>query len=467
MTTTGSGRQAMFESRFETLDDVSLIDAIVNRRSRRFALGHDLDGGPLNYRSTHEAVPLTAEEEAIIVFAASGFTGYALGDVAYAPGREPETGGGNVIESPFGRTIGSADAVCSAILFVLNDDGAFQIRRPRDYPKESLPELAELARQHEFVELYERAKIRVADSRPEIFRRPPITPPFNRWFTNQPGSTYFVIVSDPTPFVFSIIFMLFGEEMAFCIFDERNGYKPAGIKRFMKSKGGHLHDDPNDNRVGGILDFESYIMELAAVEQGLMLQNMHLATEALGLGGFPHYGAQRHQWFEAFGFTMEDVKLSEVTRRGRFMTAAMNAMGKNPVLRLPLGLEVDGEVTVKPFCPPWYASMEEATYAFIDRKYGEDGTYNDGYSGSWVDTAGVQAGIDRYSQQNTDAVVAYCEYVYGRYGRFPAYFGPLRSLMAFSAHHIDQEFYDRLYKPGAYTDRHREHFARWHGESAV
>lgn len=465
MAVTDSSLQALFASRFQALEEVPLFDAIVKRRSRRFALGSDLDGGPLTYSSAHEPVPLTTEEEALIVFAASGFTGYALGEQPYAPGREPETGGGNVIESPFGRTIASADAVCSAILFVLNDDGAFQIRRPRDYPKESLPELAELARKHEFLELYERAKIRVSDRRPEVQARPPITPPFNRWSANQPGSTYFLIVSDPTPFVFSIIFMLLGEEMAFSVFDERNGYRPAGVKRFLRSKGGHLHDDPNDSRVGGILDFESYIMELAAVEQGLMLQNMHLATEALGLGGFPHYGAQRYQWFEALGFRMEDVPLSKIMRRGRLMTAAMNAMGKNPIIRQPLGLEVDGEVTVKPFCPPWYGSMEEATYAFVDRKYGEDGTYNDGYSGPWADTAGVQAGIDRYSQANIDAVVAYSEYVYGRYGRFPAYFGPLRSLMAFSAHHVDLEFYDRLYKPGSYNERHREHFARWHGET--
>jgi hypothetical protein len=226
---TDSSQEALFRSRLQALDEASLFDTIVNRRSRRFALGSDLDGGPLTYRSAHEPVPLTVEEEAIIVFAASGYTGFALGEQPYSEGREPETGGGNVIESPYGRTIASADGVSSAILFVFNDDGAFQIRRPRDYPLESLPELAELAAKHEFVELYERAKIRVTDARPEIVRRPPYTPPFNRWSSNQPGSTYFVIVSDPTPFVFSIIFMLMGEEMAFCIFDERNGYRPAGL----------------------------------------------------------------------------------------------------------------------------------------------------------------------------------------------------------------------------------------------
>lgn len=465
MTTTGSGHQTNFESRFDALDDVSLIDTIVKRRTRRFALGSELDGGPLSYRSEHDPVPLTVEEEAVIVFAGAGLNGYALGEAPYAPGREPESSNGNILVSSLGRTIATPDGVCSSVLFVLNDDGAFQIRRPQDYPRESIPELAELARKHDFVELYERAKIRLADKRPEVLRRPPITPPFNRWSANVPGSTYFVIVSDITPFVFSLLFFLLGEEMAFCVFDDRNHYRPAGLKRFMRSKGGHLYDDPNDSRVGSILDFESYVMELAGVEQGLMLQNLQLAVEALGLGGFPHFGAQRYQWFEALGFRMEDISIAEVTRRGRVMTAAMNALGKNPVIAHPLGLEVDGEVTIKPYCPPWYGSMEEAVHAFLEFKYGEGGMFTDGRTGPWKDIPGVQSGMDHYSQTTIDAVVSYCEYVYGRYGRFPGNFGPLRSLMAYQAHHVDMEFYDRFYKPGAYEDSHREHFARWHGES--
>ena len=105
MATTGSTPQAIFESRFDALDGVSLIDTIVKRRSRRFALGHELDGGPLSYRSAHDPVPLTAEEEAVIVFAGAGMTGYALSEAPFAPGREPESSSGNIMVSPFGRTI--------------------------------------------------------------------------------------------------------------------------------------------------------------------------------------------------------------------------------------------------------------------------------------------------------------------------------------------------------------------------
>jgi hypothetical protein len=30
-------------------------------------------------------------------------------------------------------------------------------------------------------------------------------------------------------------------------------------------------------------------------------------------------------------------------------------------------------------------------------------------------------------------------------------------------HHLDLEFYDEFYKPGAYLRTHAEHMARWHG----
>jgi hypothetical protein len=92
-----------------------------------------------------------------------------------------------------------------------------------------------------------------------------------------------VIVSEPTTLFLTVLFLILGEDMGFYLFDDHNGYRPAGLKPFAKSKGGHLHDDPNDLRVGTILEVESYLLELTAVEQGLMLQNLELATEALGL----------------------------------------------------------------------------------------------------------------------------------------------------------------------------------------
>jgi hypothetical protein len=85
-----------------------LMDAILKRRSRRLALGMKLDGGPLAYASRHIPQPLTSLEEAILVFAAGGISGFCLGELPYASGGQPETGGGNIMASLMGRTVASA-----------------------------------------------------------------------------------------------------------------------------------------------------------------------------------------------------------------------------------------------------------------------------------------------------------------------------------------------------------------------
>ena len=154
-----------------------------------------------------------------------------------------------------------------------------------------------------------------------------------------------------------------------------------------------------------------------------MLQNMQLATEALGLGGFPHFGAQKYQWFEDW---LPDGRRPDrkLTRRGRVVTTAMNLLGKNPVIPHPLGLEVDGEMTVKPYRPPWYGSMEEAVHAYLEVKFGANGVFADGRSGAWRDVPGVQKQVARHTQANIDAVIAYCEYVTGSTGAFRATSAP-------------------------------------------
>ena len=114
-----------------------------------------------------------------------------------------------------------------------------------------------------------------------------------------------------------------------------------------------------------------------------------------------------------------------------------------------VGLERDGQVLIKPFCPPYYRNMEEAVLAFVDEKYAQGrGTMRDGGTASnWQDGAAVQAGIPRYSDQTIAATIACCEYLYSRYGRIPATNGPFRTLMAYQAHHLDADFYRKFYRP--------------------
>jgi hypothetical protein len=166
-----------------------LLDALIERRSRRFGKGMHLDGGPLAYHSALPPQTLQLEEEAALAFAACGITGHALADLPYQDGDVPESGGGNLGIHLVGRTVASGDASHAVLLLVLNDEGAWMLKRPQDYPRHALPELIQAGRNHQLVELYERHRVRISDRRPDVPRTLPYVPPFNKWSANRPGAT--------------------------------------------------------------------------------------------------------------------------------------------------------------------------------------------------------------------------------------------------------------------------------------
>jgi hypothetical protein len=101
-----------------------LLEALISRRSRRFARGMSMNGGPLQYESTREPEPLSLEEEAALAFAGCGITGPTLAELPYESGGENEAGSGNIIVNLVGRTVASGDAVHAATLFVIGEGGA-------------------------------------------------------------------------------------------------------------------------------------------------------------------------------------------------------------------------------------------------------------------------------------------------------------------------------------------------------
>jgi hypothetical protein len=107
----------------ERLARYPLLEALLERRSRRFGHGMNLNGGPLAYGSARAPQPLTLEEESALAFAGCGITGYTLAELPYESGAAPEAGGGNIIINFAGRTVASGDAVHAVALFVINDGG--------------------------------------------------------------------------------------------------------------------------------------------------------------------------------------------------------------------------------------------------------------------------------------------------------------------------------------------------------
>jgi hypothetical protein len=448
----------------ERLARYPLLEALIERRSRRFGSGMSLNGGPLAYDSPHGPQPLSLKEEAALAFAGCGVTGFALAELPYESGDLPEAGGGNIMTHFVGRTVASGDAMHNIALFVINDEGVWMLKRPQDYPRDEIAGISQIAREHRLVELYEKSRVRIAEGRHDVPRELPFVAPFNKWSANLPGTTYFLPVAECTALYINILLSVFDEEFSYFVVDERNRFKPPGIDRFARSKGGHLHDDPREGRFATVGLLETWLYEFAAIEQGGMLQNLGLMTQALGLGGFSHFAAHPFIWFQTLGFRREEIPFSRTIGAGAVTKRLMKALGKDLPVPTAVGLERDGEVLIKPYCPPYYRNMEEAVLAFVDYKYEQGrGTFrDDGAATGWQDGARVQNGIPPYSDEAIAATVAYCEYVYERYGRFPANSGPFRTVLAYQAHHLDPEFYDRFYRPEALTDTQRRHPAYRH-----
>ncbi|MGQ0722471.1 MAG: hypothetical protein ACT4PE_12995 [Candidatus Eiseniibacteriota bacterium] len=425
-----------------------LFRALLERRSRRFARGLRLDGGPLSFESTLRAEPLTPDEEAALVFAACGITGWALAELPYERGTEDESGSGNIMAQLVGRTVPSPDALHDVVLFVLNDGGAWMIRRPQDFPRAELPALIAAARAGELTSLYEKSRVRIADVRPDVPRELPYVPPFNKWSANVPGTTYFLPVNELTALTINILLSAFNEEFGYFLLDDRAGFRPAGVGRFARSKGGWLHDDPARGRVVTLSFLEGWLYELAAVEHGAMIQNLGLMTQALGLGGFPHFAAHPFGWTRALGFRMEEQRLSRIIGSAPAVRALMKFAGKDALVPTAIGLERNGSVLLRPWCPPYFRSMEEAVLAFVDSKFAPGaGTMRDGGAASgWRDGAKVQTAIPQHSDGAIAATIACCEYVFRRYGRIPPGSGPFRTVLAHQAHHLDPGFYERFYR---------------------
>ncbi len=431
----------------------SLLDALIERRSRRFGKGMHLDGGPLRYESERTPQALTLDEEAALAFSACGITGHALAELPYQSGETAESGSGNILIHLAGRTVASGDAVHCVVVFVINDDGVWMLKRPQDFPRIEIAALAQAARDHRFTELYQQSRVRIADERLDVPRQLPFVPAFNKWATNLPGTTFFLPVAELSAFYINIMLTAFSQEFGYFMLDDHKGYKPAGIRKFARSKGGHLYDDPAAGRLATVSLLESWLYEFAALEQGGMLQNLGLMTQALGLGGFAHFAAHPFIWMQTLGFRMEDIPFSRIIGAGPLMKPLLKLLRKDMPVPTAIGLEQGGDVLIKPYCPPYYRSMEEAVLAFVEYKFGGGtGTFRDGGTATaWQDGASVQAEVPGYSAQAIAATIAYCEYVYNRYGRFPANSGPFRSILAYQAHHLDLDFYDAFYKPGSYT----------------
>src|SRR5690606_28345946 len=202
----------------------------------------------------------------------------------------------------------------------------------------------------------------------------------------------------------------------------------------------------DERRRLSLLDFEQHMVASAAMEAAQMCHNMTLLLQAMGLGGWmltglhplSLMGAFADQGIPGFGFRF--------VRDERWMAP-------NPV-----GLDGCFEA----LCPPYQADMRAAVRTFVDRKFGDGGTFDPARPGPYRDSAAIKARIPRYSPEFVALLEEVAGYIHDTWGKFPGT-GPSIYMRPYvQAHHLDRDFYDRFYGPDSYVETHARHMETWH-----
>jgi hypothetical protein len=438
------------------LSGYSLFDALRHRRSRRFGWGMSINEGPLAYQSQKPAGPLEEYEEAALAFAACGITGYALADLAYGVGQ-----GGSMLGGLVGRTVSSPDALNAVAVFVITDEATYLLKRPQDLQAQEIADMIRLIADPQaaqnLVEMYHLLRVKVRDGRAAAPVIPGDNFNINKWALYAKGGTYFLPVNEITTPIINALIEMFDPEMGLFLIDERNFFQPAGIGQFAKSRGGFLHDEMDGGRVATVQGFEMSMAEAVAVEQGMVLQNISLMAQTLGLGGYVNFARAEFAWFPPLGFRLQTMSGSRYAGAPRIFTWFLKLLGRDIEVQFPVGLEKDGRTLLHAYAPPYFPTMRAAVEAWVAHKFGKEGIYRGKIGVSdWKDPTSVRKGISDLDPRAIDAAASYCDYIYKRYGRFPAYSAPFRTIVGYQATRVDVNFYDQFYRRDALSTTQRD-----------
>ena len=410
-----------------------LLQALIGRRSRRFALGATIPDGPLAFTSRHAALPLTDLEQLLVLIATAGNTGwhYLIPYSAHAGGKLP-----SYAAAAGGRTFPSAAGWHTSEVFFTNDGGVYAFAT-RDAPAlaehtgERLPDL------DTFLEVHRTRIRKLADGRLHLPPNDAFISPHNAWSVNCPGSMLLIPVADVAQQLIALLCVLV--QRGLCIYDDVSQAPIDGLEMFRD-----MLDLQHPLPLSLV---EQEALTGCAVELGSACYAGMLLLQAMGLGGWMFDGIN---WLAVLGASGDP---------------AVPGLGfrydHDPRWLIPNPTGLPG--VFEGFCPPHYPHMEAAVEAFVERKYGEGGPYNATTSGPWKDSARVRGNAVGHDAAFRACVAAMAQAIYDRFGKFPGTVPSLFIRMCLQAHHLDLEFYDHYFQAGAYLPTHAHHLARWHG----
>jgi hypothetical protein len=423
-----------YPSGLEDAAKFTLMEALYGRRSRRFSAGSEIPDGVLAFKSKKNPQPLDPLEQMLVLTAAAGNTGWHYmihRDESYAPhlSNYSAAAGGRTFPSPAGWEI-------SDILYT-DDQGVYYLPT-RDAP--SLMERDEAGQMdlNAWLKAH-RARIRkLSERRLHLPPREPYIEGHNTWCVNRPGTTLIIPVADIAQMLLNILsYMVLN---GFCLYDDVNRQKIPGIEQFSKLV------DVNHPWPLSVVERQSLTFGTAelttACYAGMLMQ------QALGLGGWMFTGIDMFSVLGASG----DPNVPGLGFR----------FDKKEGWPVPNFTGLPG--IYEGYCPPHYKDMRAAVEALAQRKFGPGGPFHPETPGPWKDTSKVRAAAVKQTDEFKECVAVIAQYIFERFGKFPGTVPTIYVLTYLQAHHLDLEFYDHYFKPGAYLKTHAQHMARWHSK---
>jgi hypothetical protein len=404
-----------------------LFAAITGRRSRRFPVGGRIPSGALAYISRRPVQPLSEVERALLVSIAGGVTGWHYG-ITHNPGYAPSLP--NYSGSATGRTFPSAAGFHTSQLFFTDDTGTYLLPN-RDEPPREFHTI------EEWISHTAQSYVRISDNRLELPHQEPYMEGHNVWIGNHPGSLLAFPVADLAEHLMENLW--FFAANGYLIRDDVNGRNIPGTQNFSALP--HA-DDPIP------LSFvEQYTLTEASAELAIAANNGMLALQALGLGGWIYDGLNRLSVLGGSG----DPRAPGVG----FVSDDDESWPFPNVTGLPGYFET--------LSPPHVQSVAAGVKQLVARKYGPGGPFHPDTPGPWSATQAVRSSA-LPPEGIQDIVTIEASYIYDTFGKLPGTVPTVHVLMYLQAQHLDIDFYDKFFVPGAYLETHAEHQARWHGQ---
>jgi hypothetical protein len=417
---------------FEKMMEFGLMEALLGRRSRRFFMGAEIPDGVFAYTSEHRATPLSELEKMLILSACGGNTSWhhmIYRAALYAPHISNYAGAAG------GRVFPSAAGFHTSQLFFTDDDGVYLLDM-RDAPACADRADDGALRMDAFIDSVRKRVRKLQEGRLRIPSEIPYTEPHNTWVFNRPSTFVVIPVGDLSQHVLlNLCYML---QNGLVLYDDISKRPIPGIEAFSG-----IVDIDN---VWPLTFVDQWSLSELTVELGTACYAGTMVLQAMGLGGWMFNGVDAFAVLGASG----DAKAPGLGFR--YETDE----------RWPYPNPTGLEGVMEGYCPPHYPHMRAAVDAVCERKFGSGGPYHPDTPGPWKDSRKVRSSAQAHDERFRDCVALQAQYVYDTFGKFPGTVPSMFVIMYMQAHHLDLDFYDTFYRPGAYLKTHAEHMERWH-----